>query len=252
MVVRSDLVVVLDGATARTDTGCIHGLSWFVQRLGTAIAEHAGDGPADALRAAIASVAKAHKATCDLAHPGTPSAAVAILHAAGDELHHLVLGDVTVVLDTPTGLRTFTDDRVSNTALAQREVANRYPIGAPVKAQALVAMKHAELAARNVSGGFWVATHDPSAVEHAITGITPLAEVRRAAVLTDGAARAVRVFGLYDWTGLLDVLATAGPAELIAQVRAVEASDPTGLRWPRNKASDDAAVVYVEAPFVAR
>lgn len=240
-----DLVVVLDGATVRTDTGCVHGVAWFVQQLAVAVADHAPDGPADALRAAIATVAKAHRNTCDLNHPGTPSAAVAILHAAGDQLHHLVLGDVTVVLDTSIGLRVFTDDRVSRTALVERATADLYPIGAPAKAQALVAMKHVELAARNASGGYWIATHDPGVVRHAILGSTPLFEVRRAAVLTDGAARAVRLFGLHDWSGLLDVLATTGPAELIAKVRAAESADPTGVHWPRNKASDDATAVYV-------
>jgi hypothetical protein len=114
----------------------------------------------------------------------------------------------------------------------------------PEKAAALVRMKHAELAARNVEGGYWIAATDPTAAHHALTGEVPLAEVRQVAVLSDGAARAVDAFGLYDWPGALEVLRDSGPDELIRQVRAAEASDPTAARWPRNKISDDATVAY--------
>lgn len=63
-------------------------------------------------------------------------------------------------------------------------------------------------------------------------------------MVTDGAARAVS-FGLMDLAGLLDALDSSGPAALIERVRAAERSDPLGVRWPRNKRSDDASVVHV-------
>ncbi len=34
--VTSDLVVVLDGATVRTETGCVHGAAWYTGELGAA------------------------------------------------------------------------------------------------------------------------------------------------------------------------------------------------------------------------
>jgi hypothetical protein len=105
-------------------------------------------------------------------------------------------------------------------------------------------MKHAELAARNTPGGYWIAASDPSAVDHALTGAVPVTAVRRVAMLTDGAARAVDLFGLYDWPKLLDLVASQGPSALVDQVRTAEASDPRGIRWPRNKLSDDATVAY--------
>ncbi|WP_267902574.1 hypothetical protein [Streptomyces triticirhizae] len=37
---------------------------------------------------------------------------------------------------------------------------------------------------------------------------------------------------------------TRDPASLIREVRALEEADPRGERWPRNKRSDDASVVY--------
>jgi hypothetical protein len=54
----------------------------------------------------------------------------------------------------------------------------------------------------------------------------------------------VDLFGLLDWPAVLDVLDDANPTELIRRVRAVEAADPTCIRWTRNKRSDDATIAY--------
>src|SRR5262249_23881948 len=112
------------------------------------------------------------------------------------------------------------------------------------KAAALLRMKQAELAARNRPGGYWIAASDPSAVNHVLTGAVPVTAVRRVAMLTDGATRAIDPFGLYDWPKLLDLVASQGPKALVDQVRATEASAPQGIHWPRNKLSDDATVIY--------
>ncbi len=241
-----NLIVVLDGGTARTDTGCRHGVAWYAAKLGSLIAFLATDQAAElaaVLRLAIAATADQHR-ECDLTHAATPSAALAIVRRAGDTMEYLVLGDVTVVLDKAEGLEVVTDGRVDRVARQERLEAARLPIGSEAKAAALLRMKHAELAARNREDGFWVAAADPAVAGHAITATVPLASVRRVAVLTDGAARAVVLFGLLDWAGLLNVLAQQGPAELITQVRTAELGDPKGLGWARNKRSDDATAVF--------
>ena len=38
-----NLIVVLDGATARTGTGCVHGIAWYAAKLGSALAGLAAD-----------------------------------------------------------------------------------------------------------------------------------------------------------------------------------------------------------------
>ena len=91
IVICADTVAVLDGATARTDTGCIHGVAWFVEHLAKAIAKHSELGPADALASAIRDTADQHRDTCDLMHPGTPSAAVAIVQIRNQVLRYLLL-----------------------------------------------------------------------------------------------------------------------------------------------------------------
>jgi hypothetical protein len=240
------MLAVLDGATVRTATGCIHGLPWYVASLAGSLAKNKELAPAEALAAAIAETAAAHQDTCDLKHPATPSAALAIVQVHGEFLRYLVLGDVTIVMETNDGLRIVSDNRVNATATAEREAADALPAGSPEKAEALVRMKHAELAARNVPGGFWVAAADPSVVSQALTGEIPLKTIRRAVLLTDGAARAVIPFRIYDWPGLLSAVTTGGPKELIEQVRAAEDADASGVRQPRNKIHDDATVAVVQ------
>jgi hypothetical protein len=245
VVITADMVAVLDGATVRTDTGCIHGVPWFVEQLTGSLVRNKHLSPSGALAAAIAETASAHGATCDLSHPGTPSAAVAIVQAHGESLQYLVLGDVTFVMETADGLRVVTDNRVDATATAERAAADALPSGSLEKAAALVRMKHAELAARNVSGGFWVAAADPAVVDHSLTGEIPLQAIHRAALLTDGAARAVNPFKVYDWPELLSATTKEGPSGLIKQVRDAEAADPAGVRYPRNKIHDDATIAIV-------
>jgi Protein phosphatase 2C len=240
------LIVVLDGATARTDTGCIHGVSWYASHLGQGLARLGLDRDlklGQVLTNAIALTANEHR-ECDLRHPGTPSATVAMLRQSGSSLDYLVLGDTTVIVETVTETQVLTDDRMDATAQTERAEADRYPIGSPEKRSALVRMKHAELAVRNQPGGYRVAAADPMVATHAITGEFALREVRRLAVLTDGAARVVSMFDLLDWSGVLDVLAEMGPTNVIRRVRAHEAADPNGTKWPRNKASDDATIVF--------
>lgn len=245
----ADLVVVLDGATVRTDTGCVHGVTWYVEQLGRQLVDLLAAYPRQDLRAAlrdaIEAVADLHRG-CDLSHPGTPSAGVGVVVDTGRALRWLVLGDVTIAIDAGPDagdrIQTILDDRVSHTAAGARAEADRYPIGSPEKERALVAMKQEELAARNTPGGYWIAAADPSAADHAYAGV--VTSWRQVAVLTDGAARLAE-FGVADWRHIFAVLGEAGPAGLIRAVREVERSDPAGERWARNKASDDATAALI-------
>lgn len=243
-----DLVVMLDGATVRTETGCRHGAAWYTRKLGTAIISGASSRSASlpaVLASAINEVAELHP-KCNLGHPGTPSAGVAIVRLGDYLLQYLVLGDLTVVLDTTDGLRVISDQRVSATAVAERREADRHSIGSPEKTAAMLAMKHAELTARNRPGGYWISAADPAAVDHAINGELAMRSLRRMALLTDGAARAVDMFRQYpSWQAALDKLSDAGPDAFIKQVRRAESSDQLGVRYPRNKVCDDATAVVV-------
>jgi hypothetical protein len=237
--------IVLDGATARTDTGCIHGAAWFATNLGNALKPHVNQETKlqHALGLAIEQVAQLHQESCDLTHPGTPSAAVAIVNIGEDETRWLLLGDATILFKTSDGTIVKSDQRGRHPVPAEQAEADKYLIGDPRKNVALQAMKRAELASRNTPDGFWVAAAESTIARRALTGTIPTAEIKVLAVMTDGAARAVDLFHLFTWEELVKTVAGDGPQEAIDAVRAVEEADPVGERWPQNKPSDDATLV---------
>ncbi|GAA2447280.1 protein phosphatase 2C domain-containing protein [Actinomadura vinacea] len=217
--------VVLDGATSRpgVDSGCAHGPGWLVRRLGGALAgrlaSEDGRPLADLLAESIKSVAGAHSGECDLDNRDSPSATVAMLRW-GRTVQWLVLADSPVLLDTGDEVHAIRDDRV--------EHLPSYTI-------------EAVRAARNSPGGFWVASTKPEAAYEALAGEAQ--GVRRAALLSDGAARLVERFGLLEWDGLLDLLGTEGPGGVIRRTRVAEReirADGRGKRF------DDATAVFVD------
>lgn len=243
------LVVVLDGATIRTDTGCIHGLPWYVRQLGAAIVsgtQNPGHGLRSVLADAISHVAALHSDICDLTHPGTPSAAAGIIRIGHNTVDWLVLGDITILIETVDGLTAVTDDRVSQTGLTERRECDRYPIGTPEKMTAMLTMKQIELASRNTEGGYWIASTDPTAVEHAYVGSIPHDQVLRFAACSDGTMRALALTSIDSHAGVMAVLHRSGPKTLVDRVRAAERNDPLGKRVPRNKATDDATAVFAD------
>jgi hypothetical protein len=174
---------------------------------------------------------------------------VAIVRLQDDWAEYLVLGDVSVVFDSRGDLVIVSDDRVSKTAEAERRAADAYLIGSPEKNDAMVRMKHAELAMRNRDGGYWIAAADPGAADHALVGRVAINELRRFAVLTDGATRIVSPFLRLSWHELLDLAEAEGPESVLRKVRAAEDSDPLGVRWPRNKRSDDATIALAVSRY---
>jgi hypothetical protein len=241
-------VVVLDGAGVPEgmETGCTHGTLWFVQQLGARLLAHLVTDPAetlaDTLAHAIAHVGELHAGDCDLGHPGTPSASVALLREHPDVVDYLVLGDCTVVLDHGGSVEAITDDRIARIARSERATLNQHQTGSDRHATELRRLVDAQRQHRNRPGGYWVASTIPDAAYQAITGTVPRQQLDRAAVMTDGAARLVERFHLATWPDTLDLVDQHGPSALIDQVRDTERSDPAGQRWPRGKDHDDATV----------
>ena len=253
--VTNHAAVVLDGVTAPADlgTGCTHTTPWYVRTLGAFLLSTAEADPgiplANVLAEAIRQVAALHENSCDLTHPGTPSTTVALAREHDDALEYLVLSDATIVIDGQDGIEVITDKRVEDVAAAEREAAQEQPPGTPERQRLMHRLVTEQRRHKNRPGGYWVAGADPEAAKHAVTGVRE--NVRRAALLTDGAAVLAADYGLVGWEGLLDVLGIDGSAGLIERVRQAEARDPQACRWPRYKPSDDAAAVYLEFGQVA-
>ncbi|MGV9934531.1 protein phosphatase 2C domain-containing protein [Streptomyces olivaceoviridis] len=229
-------VIVLDGVTPPSGgTGCLHSVPWFTARLGGALTELTVSGRdltlSEILARAIRRTADTHADTCELSHPRTPQATVALTRWSAAEVEYLVLSDAVLLLRGPDGTVTpVLDDR-----LAQL----------PRSALATDALVDANL--RNKEGGFFTAAADPAVAARAVTGTLPRQEVRSLAALTDGATRWTETFREGDWTALFDLVAKEGARSLVERVRELETADREERAFlGRGKTHDDATVVYVE------
>jgi hypothetical protein len=247
-------VVVLDGLSAPKDLpmGCIHGTPWFVRQLGTRLINLMSDIEVplrEALRTAIAEVNDLHRDTCALDQEAVPASTVAMVRERDDAVDYLVLSDNVLVLDLGTdGIQAITDKRVEEVAGEEMRAALQGPTGTAEHAARVSELVAVQRRLRNRPGGYWVAATDPAAADEAITGTVSLTQIQQAALLTDGASRLVDLFRAITWEQLLGLLKTEGPAALIARTRETESADPSAVRWPRFKRSDDATAAYVQFP----
>jgi hypothetical protein len=248
----AQVVILLDGASVPEgmEIGCGHGTAWYVRRLGTRLLDQLTDQPGqlltDALANAIQAVAGLHAHTCDLDHPGGPSAAVAMLRDSDQVVDYLVLADATVLLEGPNGVQAVSDDRLAQVAVTEHSAMHQEATGTTTHQRRYTDLVTELRRHRNQDQGYWVASSSPDAAYHALTGSIPRGQLARAALLSDGATRPVDRFGLMDWPGLLNVLDSEGPSALIARTREVERSDPEGRRWPRSKQHDDASAALCQ------
>lgn len=216
-------VVVLDGATQLSESGCIHDVPWLVKRLGTqlatAIVTEADASLTSILAGAIERVCAMHADTCDLTNTSSPSTTVALLRHQGDTVDYLVLCDSPLVIETTDGkVQAYTDDATKHLPGYTQDDLRK---------------------TRNQPGGFWVASTKPEAAEHAVIGSVNAADVRRAALMTDGMSRLVERYG-WSWSRVMDVAEAAGPAAAVAAVREAETATAPGTF--RGKQYDDATI----------
>src|SRR5690606_38692002 len=143
------------------------------------------------LSRAIELVRDDHGPGCDLSHPGTHAASIAMLRERGRMLGYLVLSDVTLVLDRISGLDVITDERFA-LAVAQnraRALARGSKPGSTEHAERgrRAAVEKQKLTRRD--GGYRIAAAEPAAAQHAIASTVQLEGangVRRAALMTEG------------------------------------------------------------------
>jgi len=264
--IADGVTMLLDGASIPTGMPacCQRDASWYVRQLATQLlATLASDTLLDlrtALAAAIVSADRAHAATC----PATcrdrdrlgPSAMVALTRQAGDRLDWLLLGDATLLIANDAVVACHSDRRLAAVgqelrARIRRQLRTGGGYASPAHHDALTTLVQTERTLRNTASGYWVAAADPTAAAHSLAGSCPIGhgpgQVRRFALLSDGAERAVGTFRLYPSSAeLLDALAHDGPMATIAAVRAAEACDPEGQRYPRTRSSDDASALVCD------
>ncbi|WP_398862875.1 protein phosphatase 2C domain-containing protein [Streptomyces pakalii] len=244
------VAVVLDGAgmAPGMESGCCHGVPWFVGQLGTRLYAEVSrkrSPLSECLAEAIEETADLHRGQCALDDPHSPSATVAVARTGDDLFEWLVLGDCTAVVEAGQVVRAVTDDRLAKVAPRARKALAAAEPGSEHRKEAHRALVEEERGYLNTPGGYWVAATDPAAAGQALNGVEDARIVKRAALLTDGAARLVTTIGAIDWPGYLELLTYEGPEQAIRRVREAERSDPDLTRWPRSKQHDDATVALL-------
>ncbi|MET8310623.1 hypothetical protein [Micromonospora sp. NPDC005173] len=237
--------VLLDGAgIPGAESICSHGVAWYTHRLGGALlgrlSRTDGRDLAAILAPAIGEIAADHRGTCDITNPSSPQATVLMVRAHQDRLDYLLLADSFLVLDQASdGPQVITDEREVTTRRICSAPLNGLSRGTPEYDRIRDSCAEALRARRNQPCGYWIAKDDPHAAYEAVTGSRPLHELDGVALLSNGASRIVSPYGLTDWPGVLQLLATNGPADVVRRVRQAEAS--TG---PNAPVPDDATVAH--------
>lgn len=239
------LAWVLDGAASvfperdkvTTDQSDAH---WLVERLAKHLEGLAGEKVP--LAALVAQAIERTAADADrdwLKRPDVPpSAALGVVRQAGRSTEYLVLADVSVVLRTSEGCFEVSDHKVDVVNEPAR-VAMAEVLQAP-EATFTTAIEHtrpflaeARRKGMNRRGGYWVASIEAAAVEHAKVGAVD--DVEEVLLASDGFMRSVHLFGLCT----LEDLFSASLKEVAAEVRAAEEADPETRGFARWSVRDD-------------
>ena len=127
---------------------------------------------------AIAEIRDAHGDTCDLTHPGTPASTASLARYDGDRVEYLVLGDSPLVHDCRGQVEVITDLRVQRVGKALRAAmpaeAENAVVGSPEYAEGARRRVAAQREYINRPDGYWIASNEPEAARHALTGALPL------------------------------------------------------------------------------
>jgi hypothetical protein len=238
------LAWVLDGASAVSDDGPITTAEsdalWMVEHIDHHLKQLADeDLPlADIVAMAIEST-KSDSAEWTATPEFPPSAALGLVRRKGPKTEFLVLADISVIMRTDRGVHLFIDRRVDEHNRAAQEAMKAALVSpaatlADARERARPLLADVRRQAMNKDGGYWVASTDRNAVDHALVGAVD--GVTELILASDGFMRGVELFGLVQ---RVDDLFDCDFRKLAKQIRAAEDADPDTRDHSRWSKSDD-------------
>jgi hypothetical protein len=248
--------VVLDGATPLGD-GLMPGPSdaaWIAQFGARRLLAHLrdGEGARKAVRGALADAQKSFEAL--RRHPPeemwqTPCASMMLAVAGEDGVEFLSFGDCAALVQPEGGAvmvvgETF-DKRAAEAKRAQAiaKEKNLSPASGLSRPEFLGALR----ATRNRvnSGNYWLFSPDAKAASHAARRMVKAAPGTRLLLASDGFLALASDYGAYGADSLMQAAVAKGLKALGEELRAIEAGDAVGDKFPRFKKSDDATALLL-------
>jgi hypothetical protein len=248
--------LVMDGATPLGDA-LMPGRSdaaWIAQFGSRRLMAHLedGDGARKALRGALADAEKSFEAL--RRHPPeemwqTPCASMMLAVPDVGNVEFLWFGDCAALMrqgDAAVTVVGETFDKRAAEAERARAVAkekNLSPASGLSRPEFIGTLR----AARNRinSGDNWLFSPDARAASHVCRRIVKAAPGTLLLLATDGFLALASDYGVYSADGLMAAAQARGLAALGEELRAIEAGDASGDKFPRFKKSDDATALLL-------
>lgn len=252
---------VLDGVTGVNDRSLLPGSSdaaWFVDQVQHLLPEllSAGpDRPIAALIGALVERLELRQSASWLDARGadgreTPAASFAMVRLLGEDIEIARLGDCLVTIERLDGGAKTLAHPVLERMEAETKQAIEDLQSAGVTDPAdirrrLDPMMVKQRRRRNRPEGYGVLAAEPDCLAMLHVDRFPAQAIGRILLSSDGYYRLVDHYSAVTDTGLLRQTAELGVERLLAELRAIEAGDPAGAKYPRLKMSDDATAVLL-------
>ncbi len=249
--------LVMDGATPLGDS-LMPGASdaaWIAQFGVRRLMAHLGqgNGARTALRAALADAQKSFEALSRHLPEEmwqTPCASMMLAVPGDSGMEFLWFGDCAALLkegDAAVTVVGETFDKRAAEAARARMVAKEKGLS-PASGLDRPEFIGALRATRNRvnSGTYWLFSPDARAASHVSRRIIKVAPGALFLLATDGFLALASDYGVYSADSLMDAALSKGLAALGEELRAIEAGDTGGDKFPRFKKSDDATALLLK------
>jgi len=249
--------LVMDGATPLGDS-LMPGLSdaaWIAQFGARRLMAHLGqgDGARKALRRALTDAQKSFEAL--RRHPPeemwqTPCASMMLAVQGHGILEFLWYGDCAALVRQGDAAATVvgeTFDKRAAEAMRARAVAKENGLSPASGFNRPEFIGNLRAVRNHInSGNYWLFSPDARAAPHVSRRIVKAAPGTVLLLATDGFLALVSDYGVYSVDGLMDAARSKGLAALGEELRAIEADDTGGDKFPRFKKSDDATALLLQ------
>lgn len=249
--------VVLDGATPLGD-GLMPGPSdaaWIAQFGARRLLAHlqGGSGARKALRDALADTQKSFEALRRMPPSEvwqTPCASMMLAVPDDEGVEFLWFGDCAALIkqgDAPVVIVGETFDKRAAEAQRAQKIAkekNLSPAAGLNRPEFLEGLR--AIRSRVNSGTYWLFSPDVRVAVHAARRVVKLAPGTLLLLASDGFLALASDYGVYSADSLMAAAQEKGLAALGEELRAIEAGDSGGDKFPRFKKSDDATALLLK------